>query len=112
MGNEVWNEIGVFLNNLRCGNVKRESHVRFPELQEAEQEKRKAQEHFLKVFNILEYKQKQAIENYLEAVKHQAFMEEEQAYCQGYADCIQLLAGVGLLKSTPYINEIINKINS
>ena len=32
----------------------------------------------------------------MEKLKHLAFVEEEQAYCQGYVDCIQLLAGLGV----------------
>lgn len=43
----------------------------------------------------LNAEQRQQIENYLEAVQHLAFMEEERAYCQGYVDCIQLLGGLG-----------------
>ena len=32
----------------------------------------------------------------------ETFTAEEQAYCQGYADCIQLLARLGVLKNSPY----------
>jgi hypothetical protein len=31
-----------------------------------------------------------------------------RAYCQGYVDCIQLLAGLGILKQSPDIEKIIN----
>lgn len=44
----------------------------------------------------LNAEQRQQIENYLEAVQHLAFMEEERAYCQGYVDCIQLLVAWGI----------------
>lgn len=37
MQNEVWSEIGAFLNDLRCGNVNRKTYLHFPELEEAEQ---------------------------------------------------------------------------
>ena len=50
------------------------------------------------------------VEVYLEVVQHQAFMEEERAYCQGYVDCIQLLAGLGMLNSNPNIEQIIAKV--
>ena len=46
----------------------------------------------------------------MEALKHQAFITEEQAYCQGYVDCIQLLAGVGLLENNPEIEKIVEKL--
>ena len=46
----------------------------------------------------------------MEALQHQAFITEEQAYCQGYVDCIQLLAGVGLLENNPGIEKIVEKL--
>ena len=33
MRNEVWSEIGTFLNGLRCGNVKRESYIQLSDEQ-------------------------------------------------------------------------------
>ena len=46
----------------------------------------------------------------MEAWKHQAFITVEQAYCQGYVDCIKLLAGVGLLENNPEIEKIVEKL--
>ena len=97
MENEVWSEISAFLNNLRCGDVSRKSYLHFPELEETEMRKLNAE-------------QRQQIENYLEAVQHLAFMEEERAYCQGYVDCIQLLGGLGILNSNPEIEMMVSKM--
>ena len=47
-----------------------------------------------------------------EALQHLAFMAEEQAYCQGYVDCIQLLAGIGMLKENPEIEKIVEKLKN
>ena len=58
----------------------------------------------------LNAEQRQQIENYLEAVQHLAFMEEERAYCQGYVDCIQLLGGLGVLNSNPDIEMLLSKM--
>ena len=58
----------------------------------------------------LNAEQRQQIENYLEAVQHLAFMEEERAYCQGYVDCIQLLGGLGVLNSNPEIEMMVSKM--
>ena len=58
----------------------------------------------------LNAEQRQQIENYLEAVQHLAFMEEERAYCQGYVDCIQLLGGLGILNSNPEIEMMVSKM--
>lgn len=110
MQNEVWSEIGTFLNGLRCGNVKRESYIQIPEVAEAEEKKKAAQKKFLTEIRAMESEQRECVEDYVEILKHLAFVSEEQAYCQGYIDCIQLLSGLGMLEVSPNINELINKI--
>ncbi len=109
MENEVWSEISAFLNNLRCGDVSRvlsslsgtgrSRKIRKVKKANFETEMRK-----------LNAEQRQQIENYLEAVQHLAFMEEERAYCQGYVDCIQLLGGLGVLNSNPEIEMMVSKM--
>lgn len=110
MQNEVWNEIWAFLNGLRCGNVKRESYIQLLEFADAKEEEKRAQDSFKNELNSMEKGQRKCIENYMETLKHLAFVAEGQAYCQGYVDCIQLLAGLGLMKNSPDIKELINKI--
>lgn len=110
MQNEIWNEIGTFLNGLRCGNVERESYIKLPEFEEAEKQKRTAQKIFLAELEVMEKSQRQSVENYMEMIQHLAFISEEQAYCQGYVDCIQLLAGLGVLKELPDIKKLVREI--
>ena len=110
MRNEVWSEIGTFLNGLRCGNVKRESYIQLSEVAEAEEQKKEAQKIFLKAMDSMETSKRKSIEDYMEKLKHLAFVEEEQAYCQGYVDCIQLLAGLGVLIDSPDIKKLLEKI--
>lgn len=82
MQNEVWSEIGAFLNDLRCGNVNRKTYLHFPELEEAEQLRKKEKVNFEVELKRLGAAQRKQVEVYLEVVQHQAFMEEERAYCQ------------------------------
>ena len=110
MENEVWSEISAFLNNLRCGDVSRKSYLHFPELEEAEKIRKVKKANFETEMRKLNAEQRQQIENYLEAVQHLAFMEEERAYCQGYVDCIQLLGGLGILNSNPEIEMMVSKM--
>lgn len=110
MQNEVWEQVGNFLNSLRCENVGRKSYIQFSELKEADKLKKEAQEQYVIVVNKLQTDQRKSIEAYVEALQHQAFITEEQAYCQGYVDCIQLLAGVGLLENNPEIEKIVEKL--
>lgn len=110
MQNEVWSEVGIFLNGLRCGNVKRKGYLQIPELAEAEEQKKAAQETFLMELDAMGKVQRKCVEDYMETLKHLAFVAEEQAYCQGYVDCIQLLAGLGVLKDSPDIKELVERI--
>lgn len=103
-------EIGMFLNSLRCENVNRSSYIRFPEMKETEQLKKEAYEELTTRMDILEMEQRQAIENFIEVLEHWAFLGEEQAYCQGYVDCVQLLAGLGMLERNPDIEKLVEKI--
>lgn len=110
MQNEVWSEIGAFLNNLRCGDVNRKTYLHFEELAEAEKNGKEERVEFETEMQKLDFNQRKQIENYLETVQHRAFLEEERAYCQGYVDCIQLLSGLGVLNRNPDIEKIIEKI--
>ena len=83
MENEVWSEISAFLNNLRCGDVSRKSYLHFPDLEEAEKIKKVKKANFETEMRKLNAEQRQQIENYLEAVQHLAFMEEERACGDG-----------------------------
>lgn len=112
MQNEVWSEVEAFLNGLRCGNVKRASYIQFSEWKETEKKKREAQKKFLKELDLMETGQRDCVQYYLETVKHLAFISEEQAYCQGYVDCVQLLAGLGMLRDFPDIKELVEEIQN
>lgn len=83
MENEVWSEISAFLNNLRCGDVSRKSYLHFPELEEADKIRKVKKANFETEMRKLNAEQRQQIENYLEAVQHLAFMEEERACHDG-----------------------------
>ena len=56
MRNEVWSEIGTFLNGLRCGNVKRESYIQLSEVAEAEEQKKDIQVELDRVIQELKRK--------------------------------------------------------
>ena len=101
MRNEVWSEIGTFLNGLRCGNVERESYIQLSEVAEAEEQKKEAQKIFLKAMDSMETSKRKSIEDYMEKLKHLAFV-----------DCIQLLAGLGVLIDSPDIKKLLEKIKN
>lgn len=110
MQNIVWEKIGSILNILRCEDVKRESYLHLPEADEAQRLRKEAETDYMAVLDAIPSDQKKPIETYIDSLNHQAFMEEQKAYCQGYVDCIQLLAGLGMLKKDPDIEALIEKI--
>ena len=98
MLNDVWLKIAQFLGNLNGENVKRESYVRTPEFEaalEAWKETEQEWEVFLK--NLPADEQEKA-EEMKECLEDFSSAQEKRAYIQGYADCVQVLYHMGLLK--------------
>jgi len=48
--------------------------------------------------------------NYLEVLEHDYFKEEQRAYYQGMMDAVQMLGGLGLIKTGKNAKKIIAKI--
>lgn len=98
MLNDVWMKMAEFLGRLNGENVKRESYVRTPEYEkalEAWKEKEQEWEFFLE---ILPVEQREKAEEIKECQEDFASAQELRAYIQGYADCVQALYHMGLLK--------------
>ena len=106
MENDIWNEISSFLNQLRCENINRESYIYFQELANIQKEK------VNKLLDHISYEDREKLKQYGEILEEEAFVSEQRAYCQGYVDCIQLLAGLGLLKKSTDMEKIISEMKS
>ena len=98
MMNHIWNKVYNFLNELRCEN-KSESIV--VQLENCSKEKdilesqmQVYQDTLQKVPDI----ERKIIEKYVE-LDAVAFEEQQEAYCQGIVDCIQIMTGMGLIRS-------------
>jgi hypothetical protein len=50
------------------------------------------------------------IQKWIERLEDNASLEAQQAYCQGYVDCILLLSGMGLLGTELSGEEILERI--
>lgn len=95
----IWNKVYNFLNELRCEN-KSESIV--VQLENCSKEKdilesqmQVYQDTLQKVPDI----ERKIIEKYVEQLDAVAFEEQQEAYCQGIVDCIQIMTGMGLIRS-------------
>ena len=98
MSNDMWVKMAEFLGNLNGENVNRESYIRTPEYEEALtawKETELVWEEFLKTLSAEQQNQAEKMKDCLEDF---ASVQERRAYIQGYADCIQVLFHMGLLK--------------
>ena len=112
MENDIWNEISSFLNQLRCENINRESYIYFQELANIQLKKKMEKEKVNKLLDHISYEDREKLKQYGEILEEEAFVSEQRAYCQGYVDCIQLLAGLGLLKKSTDMEKIISEMKS
>ena len=112
MENDIWNEISSFLNQLRCENINRESYIYFQELANIQLKKKMEKEKVNKLLDHISNEVREKLKQYGEILEEEAFASEQRAYCQGYVDCIQLLAGLGLLKKSTDMEKIISKMKS
>ena len=97
MENEVLKQVLDFLKELRCTNMQRESLVR---LESCNTEKKLLQEMkigYYEVVNQCNKEQRMIMEQYVEQLKAVSFEEQQEAYCQGLVDAVQILAGLHLL---------------
>lgn len=108
MKNDIWDEISSFLNGLRCEKINRKSYIQFQEFKDIQLKKKMKKENVIKIINHMNAEDKRKFKQYEEILEEEAFTSELRAYCQGYVDCIQLLAGLGILKQSPDIEKIIN----
>lgn len=99
--NEVWERTAEFIARLNGEHVHRKSYVRTPEYILAEQEWANAEEQWQVYIGTLSEEQKQFMEDYKEKLEVRSYAEEKRAYTQGYVDCIQILAKMGLLVENP-----------
>lgn len=98
MLNDVWLKIAQFLGNLNGENVKRESYVRTPEYETALQAWKEKEQGWEVFLESLPADEQEKVEEMKECLEDFSSAQEKRAYIQGYADCIQVLFHMGLLK--------------
>lgn len=98
MTNEIWEQVGQFLNRLRCENVTRNTAVEVPGYREMQDELEKLREKSETMIQQLPQEAKRILMQWMEKLEDMNSLEGQKAYCQGYVDCILLLSGMGLLR--------------
>lgn len=98
MQNIIWEQIGQFLNRLRCENVTRDTAVEVSGYKETQEEMEGLYERCEVVLQQLPQEQQQILLEWMAKLEDMNSIEGQKAYCQGYVDCILLLSGMGLLR--------------
>lgn len=106
MKNKIWEQVGQFLNWLRCENVTRNTAVEVPEYKETQEKTEELREKCEVMIQQLPEEQQQLILEWMAKLEDMNSLEGQKAYCQGYVDCILLLSGMGLLRQNLSLEEI------
>ena len=110
MQNKVWEQVGCFLNKLRCKNVTRDTAVEVPGYRDTQQELEEMRETCEEIVRSLPEDQWQTLLEWMAKLEDMNSMEGQKAYCQGYVDCILLLSGLGLFRQEISPEELIKQI--
>ena len=94
----VWLKIAQFLGMLNGENINRESYVRTPEYVKALEAWKETEQEWEAFLETLSEGQREKAEEMKECLEDFASAQEKRAYIQGYADCVQVLFHMGLLK--------------
>lgn len=95
---DVWLKIAQFLGTLNGENINRESYVRTPEYVKTLETWKETEQEWEAFLETLSEGQREKVEEIKECLENFASAQEKRAYIQGYADCIQVLFHMGLLK--------------
>ena len=110
MENQVWVKVSLFLKELRCEDIKRNSVIHLESCQKEKKALKIVRQIWEKEQKNLSELQQKTICNYIEQIQAVSFEEQQEAYCQGIIDCVQILSGLGLLESDEKIKGAIEKL--
>lgn len=95
---DVWLKFAQFLGTLNGENVKRESYVHTSEFEAALEAWKETEQEWEVFLEKLPAEEKEKAEEMKECLEDFSSAQEKRAYIQGYADCVQVLYHIGLLK--------------
>ena len=97
--NEVFETLSDVFEELRSESEDREYSVQTEEAKAASRELKKKQKAFEAYLSKFAERGQGVLEDYMDAVDHAHYKEEQRAYYQGFVDSIQVLDGLGIIKS-------------
>lgn len=108
--NEVFEKLSDVFEELRSEADEREYSIQIEETKKADKELKKANREYEKFLSELSAEQRNFLENYMDIVDHAHFQEQQRAYYQGIVDAVQILAGLGIVKESVKVKELLNTI--
>ena len=109
--NEVFETLASVFEELRSESEDREYSVQTEEAKAASRELEKKQKAFEMYLYKLSEEDREFLEEYMDAVDHAHYKEEQRAYYQGFVDGIQVLDGLGIVKKRMRIKELLKIFN-
>lgn len=106
MMNDVWLKTARFLGTLNGENVSRKSYVSTPEYEKALEAWKETEQEWEVFWETLSERQQEKVEEMKEALEDFASAQEKRAYIQGYADCVQVLYHMGVLKENENLKRV------
>ena len=110
MQNKLWEQVGQFLSQLRCENVKRDTQIDVPGYKEAQEEMEGLREKCEAELKQCSQEQQRLLLEWMAKAEEMCSLEGQKAYCQGYVDCILLISGMGLFRQDIASEELMKKI--
>ena len=110
MKNQIWEKVALFLKELRCEDIRRSSIIHLDSCQKEKKYLNELKKVYDKEIANLPEEQAKSIFDYIEQLEIVSFEEQQQAYCQGIIDCVQMLFGLGLLAEDKKIMQSIEKM--
>jgi hypothetical protein len=108
--NEVFETLSDVFEELRSESEDREYSVQTEEAKAASRELKTKQKAFEAYLSKLPKEDREFLEDYMDAVDHAHYKEEQRAYYQGIVDVIQILEGLGIIHKTAKVRELLRRI--
>ena len=108
--NELYETVNRFLEEMRWDSGEREYAVSTEDVLEAEKERNKASTAVAECLKSLPKAEQSLINEYVEALEHCHFKEEQRAYYQGIMDGVQWLGELGLIRRGNNLTKLISKL--
>lgn len=110
MDENLWEKVEQFLYQLHYEDTDRKSRYESQAYKEALEEKERKSSGFEAALEQLSGKESQAVKEYLQAIDQCVYEECQQAYVQGITDCMAILYGTGMLKTSQPVKDFLTSL--